>query len=159
MADIVRRSWRNFIKYLGSLIIMPTYIRMRIAWTAFRLTYCIRGWSLNRALVGARFVFYLHECQLEYIYKSSALPWPEESQRRILDGLLSDGLLSCGILTTAESPSVVNGGVNGGRVSVALLFISCMHMRGYLQRPELMLDQLDYACLTARGKRASELIL
>jgi hypothetical protein len=120
---------------------MPTVIRIRIAYTVFILTYWNCGWPLSRAFVGAMFVFRLHTEQLSFVYTSSFGRFV--NRQELLNSILDDG----------------DGGINGGRVSVALLMIACWYMRGYVINPGYFFDLLDNACVKARSKRAAELIL
>jgi hypothetical protein len=138
MDQLTRRNvyyWNRCFNWALAVIIF----RVRISWTLFRLTYFTAGWPLYPAIVCTAFVFRIYTQYLVYIYTTSRNK--ELNRHAVLRGILLDE------------------GLNRGRVFVAILMIACWHIHVHDNCDENLLKFADNACVKARGKRASELIL
>jgi hypothetical protein len=139
MDHLARRRIVQYIHRCFELTIAPIIFRVHLSWTLFRLTYCTAGWSFHPAITCAMCVFRMCSPHLVDVYATARNR--ELNQHRILRDILSDE------------------GLNRGRVFVALLMIACWHIHVNENRTECLLKFADNACVKARGKRASELIL
>jgi hypothetical protein len=122
------------------LTLHPTILRIRLFWTLLRLTFWTANWPFYSAVSCSVFVFQMYTPHLAEIYATSRNT--EVNFYRILRDLL-----------------LLDEKINRGRVFVAVLMITCWHIHLKINRSESLLKFVDNACVKARGKRASELIL
>jgi hypothetical protein len=139
MDHLDRRRIVQYIRRCFELTLAPIIFRVHLSWTLLRLTYCTSGWSMHPAITCAMYVFRMWSPHLAYVYATARNG--ELNQHRVLRDILS------------------HEGLNRGRVFVAHLLIACWHIHVNENRTECLLKFADNACVKARGKRASELIL
>jgi hypothetical protein len=139
MDHLARRRIVQYFHRCFELTLAPIIFRTHLSWTLLRLTYWTAGWSFYPAITCAMYVFRMCSLHLVNVYETARNR--ELNQHRILREILS------------------YEGLNRGRVFVALLMIACWHIHVGEKCTECLLKFADNACVKARGKRASELIL